>query len=453
MAANYTRRELLKLTGTATVGTTMLDVTAAAADSNDDDNRYDYEFDTVIDVVEAGADPTGEEPIDDLLHELAGDNTLLTFPEGRYKINQFRNYDGEYGSFDPNLYNRYENFGLKGAGSGKTFLVPREGQGTDKYGSGYFDRLWFELRYGGNYLVEGFTLDFTAPQTGSRFQLVPTGGFVMRDVNVKGVTDGGFGPFLFWVLDPDAYGLVENVRAPDGSDAPVGELIGGMYVSKLTKGTITVRNCHVEGFEDNGLYASNPSAPARIRVEGGLFKNNNIAQVRLGTPGSYVKNARVEVTKKIDTYYTINMRGIRAADGPGVSVTNCDVVMSGDAPSDGGIVMTGSAPGVSVKNTRIRVDSPYTAQAILGKSANDDLGDTFKNVDITGDANGDEAPAVELIDRPGAEFENVRIRQTGEDRDGIVLQNSDASISNSVIDVTGEAIVADHSDVSTKNIQ
>lgn len=447
----HTRRDLLKTIGAVGIGATVLSSTPAAAA----DDRYDYQFDTVINMVDEGADPTGEEPIDDLLEELAADNTLLYFPEGRYKLNQFRNGDFDTG------YTAYENFGLRGAGSGKTYLVPREGQGSDEYGTGYFDRLWFELRHGKNYLVEGFTFDFTAERTGARFQLVPTGGFVMRDVRVEGTMDNPHGALLFWVLDEDAYGLVQNVRLPDGATSPTESFTtNGMYVGRSTNGTITFRNCHVEGFTDNGLYASNPSAPAAIHVEGGLYRNNNISQVRLGTPDSYVRNARVEVTEKIDTWYTVNMRGIRAATGSGVSVKNCDVVMSADAPSSGAIVGNRDAGDVTVENTRIRVDDPFESFAVFGKSNDiESAAFTLKNVQITGSASGGSADwpggnaSVLLQDRDGSVFENVCLSQTGADRDGIYLANSDATVIQSAIDVTGDAIIDDESTVTTRKLR
>lgn len=448
--SKFTRRDWLKTASAIGVGAAALGSNSVAADG-----RYDYEFETVINMVDAGADPTGEEPIDDLLYELAGDDTLLYFPEGRYKLNQFRNYTGEYGSFDNEKYTPFENFGLKGAGSGKTVLVPREGQGSDEFGTGYFDRLWFELRYGSSYLVEGFTLDYTAPRTGARFQLVPTGGFVMRDVRVKGVLDNPKGALLFWVLDPDEYGLVQNVRLPDGAESPTNSFItNGLNVSSLSRGTISFRDCHVEGFTDNGLYASNPVDPAAVRVEGGYYANNNIAQVRLGTSNSYVRNARIEVTEDVDTWYTTNMRGIRQADGSGVTVKNCDVVMSADVGSSGGIVSNHTSGELYVKNTRIRTDAPFESPAIFCKT-NADSGFAgglhAENVSITGDAAG--WSAVHLVDRSNSSLENVCIEQTGNNRDGISLTRSDATISESMIDVAGEPIVEEEGEADTRNIR
>ncbi|WP_247004566.1 hypothetical protein [Halosolutus gelatinilyticus] len=429
------------------IGAATFGSTAVASDG-----RYDYGFDTVINMVKVGADPTGEEPVTPLIHEHADDNTLLYFPEGRYKLTQYRNYPTDVDEFDSALYTRYENFGFRGDGSGKSVFVAPEGLGSE---GGYFDRLWFEVRYGRNILIEGFTLDVTAERTGGRFQLVPSGGFVMRDVRVKGVFDNPHGPLLFWVLEPDEYGLVQNVRAPDGAESPTETFTtNGMFVSPLTRGTITFRDCHVEGFTDNGLYASNPIDPAAIQVEGGYYANNNISQVRLGTSKSYVRNARVEVTEDVDTWYTTNMRGIRQADGSGVTVDNCDVVMSADVGSSGGIVSNQTSGELHVKNTRIRTDAPFESPAIFVKSNegnNYSGGIHAQNVSITGDADG--WSAVDVVDRSNSSFKNVCIKQTGNGRDGITLTRSSATISESTIDVAGETIVEEEGEAETRNLR
>ena len=43
-------------------------------------------FDDVKNVSELGADTSGEEPITTLLQDASDDNTLLVFPEGRYRL-------------------------------------------------------------------------------------------------------------------------------------------------------------------------------------------------------------------------------------------------------------------------------------------------------------------------------------------------------------------------------
>ena len=446
------RRSWLKLVGTASATASFAGVASATDEPSDGTEVHGIPFETVVNMVEAGADPTGEEPIDPILDEHVADDTLLYFPEGRYKLNQFRNYEGTNDDFEADLYYGLENFGLLGAGSGRTELVPRDGQGSAAYGTGYFHRLWFELRYGRNYLVKGFTFDYTAENTGGRFQLLPDGDFIMRDVQVRGENDVQEGPLLFSVLDPEGTGLVRDVRLPDGGGT-IGFGPTGIYVSKGHQGTITLRDCVIEGFPDNGLYASNPSDPAAVEVIGGRYANNNISQVRLGTSRSFVKNARVEVTEAIEVDGPVNMRGIRVADGSGVEIENCDVVVSADVNSSGAIVGNHYAGDFSVKNTRIRTDAPYKRYAVYAKSTNvEDSGVTMKNVSITGDS--PDRMAVVMKGRDPATLKNVCIQQTGANRDGVTLVDTDATVEESVLNVTGDPVVSiGDSVVETTNVR
>ena len=443
----------MKLVGTTAAAASMGGVATATTQPHDGATLHGMQFGTVVNMVDAGADPTGKQPIDHILEANAKDNTLLYFPEGRYRLNQFRNYKGSNSHFDDSLYYGLKNFGLLGAGSGKSVLVPRDGQGSNAYGSGYFDKVWFELRHGKNYLVKGFTLDYTAKKTGGRFQLLAEGDYLVDDVRVKGVNDVRFGPLLFSVLTRGGRGVVRNVRLPDGG-SPIEYGPVGIFVSRGHQGTLTFRNCVVKGFPNNGLYASNPSDPAAVRVIGGHYANNNISQVRLGTSRSFVKNALVEVTKPYTGLdYAKNMRGIRVADGSGVEIRNCDVVMSARFHSAGAIVGNRHAGGFTVKNTRIRVDSPYEFPAVHAKPTGvANSGVTLENVSITGDAAG--RTAVSLQGRDRSTLKNVCIQQTGASRDGVTLKNTNATIENSTVNVTGRPVVTlGSSRVRTKHVR
>ena len=48
------------------------------------------QFDTVVDVTEAGADTSGETPINSVLDDHLDDNTLLRFPSGRYRLDPWK---------------------------------------------------------------------------------------------------------------------------------------------------------------------------------------------------------------------------------------------------------------------------------------------------------------------------------------------------------------------------
>ncbi len=451
-----TRRNVLRTTGAAIVGGVAASSVATAAPSPDDFEDEGFQFDRVINVVDAGADPTGEELVDPIIEEYAEDNTLLYFPEGDYKLFQFINNTADFGEFDLDSYYPLDNFGLLGAGSDRTTIVVPEGRGSGQAGSGMYHKVMFELRYGKNQLIEGFQIDHSAPNTGGRFNVWSDGDLVVRDLHAHGVIDVHMTCFSFGINEQGEEGIVQNVRAPDGATHPGGGVEAtGIAVPAWHEGDITIRDCRVEGFQDNGLYASNPSDPATVRVEGGYYANSNISQVRLGQSGSYVKNATVAVTEKIDTDYTVNMRGIRQQDGEGVTVKNCDVVYTADAPSSGAIVTETRTGELTVENSRVRVGDPATVPAIRARTPTADFDTeamTIENVSITGDATG--GSAVQISNRAGNTLKNVCIEESGDGRDGITFDGSSGTVRNAAIDVQGQQIVAtDDDNVETRNVR
>lgn len=463
-STHMSRRNVLRTSGAAIGGGLLSTSTVTAGEATEDEALDDFQFDTVINAVDVGADPTGEEDIGPIIEEYAADNTLLYFPEGDYKFVQFRNNEGPWDEFSFDGYYPLNDFGIRGAGSDKTSWILPEGRGTEP-GYGFeWERLAFEIRYGTNLLFEGIRLDNTAPNTGARFQIYADDGLVVRDVLTEGRFNGEVNCYSFTVYDEGGEGLLENVRAPDGADNPGPDYAGpcGMYIPKYLGGTLTIRNCHIEGFQDNGLYASNASDPGAIQVEGGLYANSNISNVRLGQSRSYVKNATIAVTEVIDTEYVTNMRGVRQQDGSGVTVKNCDIVYSADAPSSGAIVSAARTGDMTIENTRIHFDGPVSTNPINAKTPDnpdswDRNGITVKNVMITsegGDSLDEAGDVVHIGDRDDNVIENVCIEETGVERDGLGFYGSTGTVRNSRIDVTGEPIVVtDDGDVQTHNVR
>ncbi|MXR19597.1 DsbA family protein [Halobacterium bonnevillei] len=417
---SHSRRSYLKTTGAALAGLTFAGTVSAETS----------QYDTVVDIVDAGADPTGEEPIDDVLAEYNVDDTRIEFPDGRYKLNKL------------GLYKR-RNFAM--VGTGDATLVPGPDYDRDLWIGGGFVR---DLRF------EGFVLDHSAENTDPQ---VAFGGFdnvVVRDITKRGYHDGETTAFGFSAWDENGHILVENLRMADGSipQDPV-----GIYVN--TTGTVTFRDCHVEGFGNNGLYASSSDGP--VQVEGGVYKNNDIAQIRLGSPGSYVKNAKVVVDD--DHMDHDNSRGIRVADGHGpVDIEGCEIVME-SGQGGGGVVGAMSGGNFNLSNSRIYVSEQYTsvgsngtrgAGAILVDEPTEitDPGtNTIQNVAITGEAKYRSAICLR---RDNNVIKDVCIHQTGDYRDGVVAERDASSnrAENVNINVPGTEIVDDDGDISVSGL-
>lgn len=377
-------------------------------------------YETVIDLVERGADPEGGASILPLLEEHGGDDTLLVFPEGRYLM------DGSW------FVDEFSNLGIYGENA---TIVPPEG---------YQEPALFVL--GGfagatDLYVDGLHFDFTHPTTAPPPIVAKVAdGLLVRDVSVAGKS----GRTQFDVLEPDGTGRVENLRLPDGGleDA----FPPGCYVSEYNRGELTLRDFSIANFPNNGIYASSSTGP--VRVVGGRFEDNDISNVRVGDDG-LVRG--VDISCADPEAEAKNMRGVWIK-GANATVEDCTVRFDSVGSSDGAVVIH---DGTTVRDTRIRIDADGVA-GILGKDPETSVVDadpvegvtTVERVDVEGAAaNGS---AVNVLNHDGCVFDAVSIVQSGENRNGFEFYRvADATIRNPSIDVTGEPIVRRESTVQT----
>ena len=385
---------------------------AAADDRHQRDASVTERFEAIVDLRKAGADPTGSDPIDDVLGRYTRDDTLVILPAGTYKVEQM----GFYAT---------SNWGVVGVGD--VTVVPtasREGVFAGGYRS---EDIWFE----------GFTLDIRG--TGSpTMDFSADGDVVVRDISVVGRYDDRDGKaFGFRPLSDGANHLIENVSIPGGGNCM------GIYAAH-DRGTLTVRDCHVEGFWNNGVYAS--SATSEVFIDGGTYKNNNVANVRVGSAKTTVRDARVVVDSKPGHWInqSADMRGVRIADGPAsgaVTIEGCDIEMSGGHGS-GAITSTPTAGEYVVRNTRIRVDDGYTVDAGDDRSSfavtaygdgETDRRQVFENVSVTGNAS---AWTAMRFKRGNTTLRNVCIQQPN--RNGVDFQAGGGNeVRDSTINVGG----------------
>jgi len=466
------RRTFLGLAGVGIAGSLLagsVPSSAAAA------SEYDDQYGTVIDVVEAGADNTGSEPIDDLLVELRGDDTLLVFPPGRYLMTEQFRYTG------------FENFGLVGEDA---TIVPGTVEAVDDNvvtegtfgGAARLFRLGVIYSPGRDLRFEGFDFDFTAENSGLRaVEAYVSDGMQVRDIDVLGQHDTGtFGPALFCVTDDDGIGTVEGFRAPDGgafSENTVGDIdVGptGMLVSASHSGKLWVRDCELGEFPDNGLYVS--GADGRVVVEGGVYRNSNVANIRLAGDYSYVRNATVVVDDRREGH---NQRGIRLDEGEHLWVYNTDVRLSepnghaitvlnetdsariqetsitiGDRANHG-IVINPYAGAVDVLDTDIEINGGGHALQIQGENADDERV-LVRRATIDGDASGASGRNAIRCERANCEFDDLIVDQPGPDyRRAIEIHGENCELTGGtyvsthhpIIDVAG----AEVSDVTARS--
>lgn len=381
-------------------------------------------FERTVDIVAAGADPTGREPIGDALRAQAVEDTLVEFPPGRYRLAE---------EFIPDV----SRFGMRGPDA---TIVPTDGN----------DQLLFGL--GGRspastLVVSGFTFDFRAPDTGGRPLLARADDRVLaRDLTVVGEVDVDQDLFRFDVTDPGGHGLVEGLRLPDGAVPGTG--VTGVEVGDDNRGDIDFVGCHVAGFPDNGLYADLPAG--RVRVTGGTFLNNGIAGVRVEADEAVVRGVHVRCDDADGAGE--NMRGIRLRRGASVLVEDCLVEMLEVTSSDGAVTFASELDAAVLRDSRIRVDADGVNALRIKSEPDGDRRGPFRceNLRITGAAAT--GASILAADARGCRIEDVAISHTGASRDGIATDNVTGSLRDVSVDVTGEPFRFDDSDLDRRDV-
>lgn len=383
----------------------------------------------VVNLVDAGASPDGDEPIVPVLRDVVADGKTLYFPPGEYLLTQ--------------EWRVKELTDLSIVGNDATLRV-QEG----------FDDYLFVLGNSDSasgLTVEGLEFDFSAPDTGGRpLHGIVEDGLSVKNVRVTGTVDVDQDAMRFDVTDPEGTGVVKGLEMPDGAVSEYA--ITGCYVGEAHTGTLRFVDCHIAGFPDNGLYAS--AATGKVIVEGGLYENNNVSNVRVSGPAE-VRGVTVRCDRAPDGF--ANMRGIRLREGTDVLVENCDVQMKKVSASDGAITMSNWLDGATIRDTDITVDADGVP-AILAKSPNDqvdghsDYQIRVENVTISGTAQ--DVSAIRLLERKNCLVDNVCILQTGRTRDGIRCMGvSDSTLSNSSITVTGRPVVLQNATVKREGLE
>lgn len=186
--------------------------------------------------------------------------------------------------------------------------------------------------------------------------------WTIRNVGFRGKC--GAKAFGFFSIIPSVSsggeGLIENVYLGDGTATNSAHEAdpGGIWVNANAphEGELTVRNCNVQKYANNGLYASSPGAKhgagagGPVKVEQCYCADNDIANVRLGTPGSYVKDSVIENTgEPVHHPNGPNKRGIWGWYVP-IAVENCDVNVAKHDAVDGGF----RGGKVAVEQSRVR---------------------------------------------------------------------------------------------------
>jgi hypothetical protein len=439
------------------------------AEEPESESVSEADYDQVIDVVEAGADNTGSESIAPLIDELADDNTLLKFREGRYFMDELVRFTG------------FENFGMVGDGAE---IVPAS---ADEYKTEA--RMFkFGTHYspGENLHIEGFVIDYSAPNTGLRaFDATVTDNLYIEDIEFVGVHNSGtWGPMHCDIVSSNGYGVVKDVRMPEGGefteDTPQDAMPTvehgptGFLLSPYHSGRLDVKDCVIGAFPDNGLYDS--VSPGRVIVSGGEYRNCNSASIRITGKGSGVYNTKVVVDQNREG--DEGQRAIRF-DGGDVEVVNADI----DLPKSNGegVAILPAVDSATIKDTSIYLGESTTRNSVDAVSVGEGCGDVkisgcsivqdyhgqalqimpgdesvvVEDTEITGDASGATGGRNAIYcERDGCAFHDVIVDQPGGGhRRALGIFADDVDVKGGEYASTGRPITIEGNDVLLRNVQ
>lgn len=326
------------------------------------------EDDGPINIQEAGADPTGQEPIDNVLRTLAANETHIYFPEGQYRL----------GDFSGN----FQNLVLEGE---QATIVPRSRS-----------TLWrlIDLWGEGN-VVDGFVFDYRDTQLPPEISIGGPDGWAFRNCTFLGTqkTDlerrGGFA-LLPAVTSESGEGVVENVYMHEGSAPPSGgDTRGGIWFGPGNKGTLHIDGVWMEAWAENTIYGHN--SPGEILIENSFFRNTNVAGTRIGgntilRNNTYVKTGPVPRQTHPERSGRL-MRGVwitggrreYGASGP-ILIEDCDFYFTDGSTTGPAISKPQTVDGdLTIRDCRIyqetdraiRLNAPGTV--------------SFDNIQITGE--------------------------------------------------------------------
>ncbi|MDR9431602.1 MAG: hypothetical protein RI568_13010 [Natronomonas sp.] len=146
--------------------------------------------------------------------------------------------------------------------------------------------------------------------------------------------------------------------------------------------------------------------------------------------------------------------GTESIDSRTAQIENYLVELLDVSASFGAIVLESFAGGAVVEDMHVRVDDDdvYGIRMKAPTEAPVDLPKMrCERIKITGRAT--ESAAVRVNERLGCESTDLRVSQTGAERNGLeVVRSTGGSIRNSVIDVTGRSLVLEESSMDPQNV-
>lgn len=361
-------------------------------------------FDRVVNAVEVGADPTGQESINPILNSYTTPGTLLVFPSGTYKMTGSHRVTGSgpVGIIGRNAILRH---GEVTAVSGHTVTAGEYTGDTKMFSAGSSSS-----PRDGFLLFGGFIFDWSwhenAGMQGLNAHL--TGESVIENIQFYGLhTLGTHGSLRVSTQSDDSVMMLRNIdmrwgglhyiktinsRSTDkkyGPDRPGPSWsTSGITITNTQAGTMWCENIACGAWPDNGLYLKggepDKGTVGRKIIRNCMVHNANVSGIRTndgpawsphpwidgsdGTPRegyerSTVENCYIQVDSNRDPKVFGNQLGIRLDDGAPV-LRNSRVVLR--KPNGNAIRVQSSASGARIENCRVDLWEPEGGIVMAG---------------------------------------------------------------------------------------
>jgi hypothetical protein len=382
------------------------------------------EFGTVVEAAAGGFPPGTADPVNPLFEDNGDDGTLFAFEPGTYRIDTLR-------------IANVDRIGVVSVGENPVRFVPSPGPCVGNNPYVFFDTVR-------DLLLEGVTFDLRGVDSGGPLFLYLRGDSTVRDVTYLGNCSNQRAFTRIEVRDEQGSALVDRLVA---RNVQGNNNLTGVYVGDNHAGELTFRDCELEAFADNGIYASPPGGAGGedgpVHVVGGTYRNNNVASVRLGSTGSTAEGVSVVVDQETPGWGQLNARGIRLRNRAGQVVRDCDITYAKDAAdSFGAVVFHPANGGGVVRDTDIQIDRggipavrAFPPEQGTGRQI------TLEGLTVTGDAHDGVTARIE--GRDGTTVRNCTIEQPG--RSGLFVRDAqDCRVEDSNIVVEQDPVVLEN---------
>jgi len=434
------------------VNTGTQQTTARTATSEPAPSYYGVEFDRAIDVVaDLGADPTGSDPIDDIIDEHYRDGTVLEFPPGSYLVERSHHF---------NSGENVDRWGMVGTGASRRdvqFVFPKGNETANPTDRHYV----LNVQSGTDHVLADMTMQQTPDTvTGVGMILALSDGLHVENFEFAGFNPvGQYAPgscIIAGLRDVSGVGTIKHFVATGGGVMDTyPHRRNAILCGAFHRGELRLLDHDIRNMGSNAHYTSNHRGC--VRTEGCYFENNDNANIRISggqsgghpTKDSWAKDCTVVVDIDAakdppdgESYEFI--RGIKCDYGEDALVEDTDVIYKSAPAAPFCVGVLHNHGKATFRNVRVRSDVDGIGPLFEGQPNGAPV--VLENVRLTGTAGefSRGRAALSLRQRDESIVRDSCVKLTGGNQNGIWFQGSEGcQIQNVSIDVPGEQILTD----------